>query len=119
MSDRQILIDSVGPLPVSASYVTGSSGPSTLFVSGSVWTGEGSGQIGFAVMMDGAKVGEAIIWSNEPNEHRAAVPIFINVDLSKEWPSETQPPSYDFELVPLNAATNSDVNDRFQLSVVA
>lgn len=119
MSDRQILISQAGPLPLEASLMTGSAGPATLFVSGSVWTEEASGDIGVAVMMDGNKVGEATIWSNSPSEHRAVVPVFVNVSFDKEWPSETQPPTYEFELVPLNAQTVSDVNDRFQLSVVA
>jgi len=119
MSDRQILINQAGPLPLSATIQTGSSGPSTLYVSGSVWTSEAVGKIGIAVTLDGTKVGEAVIWSNEPSEHRAVVPVFININLDKEWPSETEPPSYTFELSALNGATLSDLNDWFQLSFVA
>lgn len=119
MSDRQILINQAGPLPLSATIQTGSSGPSTLFVSGSVWTQESAGQIGIAVSMDGVQVGQAVIWSNEPTEHRAVVPVFINIMLDKEWPSETEPPSYTFELSALNGETVSDENDWFQLSFVA
>ena len=118
MADRHLLINQSGPLPLSATLTTGSNGPSTLFVSGSCWTAGGAQQIGLAVMMDGVRVGEAVIWSNESNEHRAVVPVFIPVSLDKNWPSETQPPSYQFELIALNAATNTDVNDFFQLSFV-
>ena len=119
MSDRQILINQAGPLPLAATIQTGSSGPSTLFVSGSVWSQQENTQIGIAVSMDGKQVGEAVIFSNGTTEHRAVVPVFINIDLDKDWPSETEPPSYTFELSALNGDTLSDLNDWFQLSFVA
>jgi hypothetical protein len=119
MSDRAILINQAGPLPISTTIKTGSNGPSMLYLSGSVWTAESAGQIGIAVLIDGTKVGEAVIWSNEPTEHRAVVPVFIEITLDKAWPSETEMPSYTVELSPLNSSTLSDLNDWFQLSLVA
>ena len=116
MADREILINQAGPLPISTSIQTGSNGPSMLQVSGSVWTQAADGQIGIAVLLDGTKVGEAVIWSNEPTVHRAVVPVFIEVNLDKAWPSETEMPTYTLELSPLNSATLSDYNDWFQLS---
>lgn len=119
MPDHQILVNEAGPLPLSGSIQTGSVGPANLFLSGSVWTKESAGQIGVAVSMNGTKVGEAIIWSNAPSVHRAVVPVFINVELDAQWPSETEPPTYKFELTPLNGQTVSDVNDWFLLSLIA
>ena len=83
MADRHLLINQSGPLPLSATLTTGSNGPSTLFVSGSCWTAGGAQQIGLAVMMDGVRVGEAVIWSNESNEHRAVVPCEIDEEADR------------------------------------
>lgn len=118
MSDRAILINQAGPLPISTTITTGSDGPSMLFLSGSVFTEASAGQIGIAVSVDGTKVGEAVIWSNQPTVQRAVVPVFIEITLDKAWPSETEMPSYTVELSPLNSGTLSDLNDWFQLSLV-
>ncbi len=119
MTDRQIIINHSGPLPLSADVQTGSNGSAMLFLSGSVWTQEQAGEIGIVVSLDGQEVGQAVIWSNEPAEHRAVVPVFIQIELDKPWPSETEVPTYTFTLAPLNTDTLSDVNDWFQLSLVA
>lgn len=83
-----------------------------------MWTEETSGTIGVAVLMDGQQVGEAVIWSNANEVHRAVVPVFIPITLDAPWPSPTEPPTYSFELAPLNAETVSDQNDWYQLSLV-
>ncbi len=119
MPDRQIIINHSGPLPLSADIQTGSNGPAMLFLSGSVWTQEAAGEIGVVVSLDGQEVGQAVIWSNAPAVHRALVPVFIQIDLDKPWPSETEMPTYTITLAPMNTDTVSDVNDWFQLSLVA
>lgn len=119
MPDRQIIINGAGPLPLSAPIQTGSSGPAMLFLSGSVWTQEEAGEIGVVVSVDGQQVGQAAIWSNAPAVHRAVVPVFIAIELDTPWPTDTEMPTYTFELAPMNAQTVSDQNDWYQLSLVA
>ncbi len=111
----QNLINQTGPLPISAQFTTGSNGPATLIVAGSVWTKTQDRLIGVQVLLDGQPIGNAQIWSNAPSTHRAVVPMHFVIDLNKEWPSPEQQPSYKLTLQAMNSDTTSDQNDFFQV----
>lgn len=99
----------VGPLPINVSFASPTDAPATIVVSGSVWTQGANSTIGIQVSLDGKPIGSAAIWSNAPATHRAVVPTCIPVNLSIG--------SHVLTLSPLNAATVSDLNDRFSAAL--
>jgi hypothetical protein len=117
----QNIINQSGPLPISAEVQTGSVGPATLTVAGSVWSSTANTMIGVEVFLDGAAVGTSVIYSNGTEEHRTTVPVHIGIDLDKPFTGDppTEPPVYTVELRPLNAQTNSDGNDVYQVTLIA
>ena len=121
MAQPQILIDEVGPLPITETITLGSTGPATLFVSGSVWTQQLNTLIGIEVLLDGEQVGTAEIWSNGTGTHRSVVPKFLPITLNKPFTGSppTNPPTYTFTLQALNSNTISDLNDNFQVTLNA
>lgn len=110
------VVNQQGPLPIKVNMAPEITGPATLVVAGSVWSGTANQMIGIVVEVDGTIVGKATIFSNGASTHRAVVPIHIPISLDKEWTSG--PPSYELTLAPLNAATVSDVNDNFNVSLI-
>ncbi len=120
MAQPQILINQAGPLPITVTVPAPGVGPATLVVAGSVWTGTPNKLIGVEVQFDGASIGQAVIWSNGPTTHRAVVPMHLPVELDKQWEGDPpQPPDYTVTLTPLNDETNSDVNDWYQVALLA
>lgn len=121
MPQPQIIINQAGPLPITANVTSGSTGPATLVVAGSVWSQNTNVEIGINVVFDAQSVGQAVIFSNEPSEHRAVVPMHIPISLDKPFTGDppTNPPTYTVELVALNGETVSDQNDWFQVVLLA
>lgn len=117
-SASQIVVSQVGPLPITKRVQVGSAGPAMLFVSGSVWAQTEETRIGFEVLVEGTKVGEATIYSNRPNTHRSVVPVYLPVFLNKAWPTASRRPEYTITLQPLEG-TYSDSNDQFQVMLMA
>ena len=117
MAQPQVIINQAGGLPISAEVMTGSVGPATLIVSGSAWSPDSNKLIGVDVLLDGTSVGQAVIYSNEPSEHRALVTMHLPIELDKPFTGDppTEPPTYTVELAALNADTNADQNDWFQV----
>lgn len=114
----QMVVNQKGPLPITKRVQVGSAGPAVLFVSGSVWASAEEARIGFEVLVEGKKVGEASIYSNKPNTHRSVVPVYLEVFLNKPWPASNRVPEYSITLQPLEG-TSSDSNDHFQVMLMA
>ena len=113
MAQPRILIDQVGPLPLTKTITLGSTGPATLSVSGSVWTQQQDTLIGIEILLDGESVGTAEIWSNGPVTHRSVVPKLFAIELNEPFTGDppTKPPTYTITLQVMNASTISDLND--------
>lgn len=106
-----------GPLPVTASFPLKSTGPATVTVAGSVWSGQADTMIGIQVSMDGSVLGDAKIFSNAPSTHRAVVATHYDVTLDRAWPEPGVPPTYQITLNPLNGDTVSDTNDTYSIAL--
>lgn len=119
MPQPQVIIEQAGPLPIEKDLTSGSVGPATLIVSGSVWSQTENVLIGIEVLLDGKSVGVAEIFSNGAATHRAVVSKHFLVNLDKPWPSESEPPTYSLKLQVLNAHTTTDQNDNFQVVLFA
>ena len=121
MAQPDPIIHQSGPLPIKAEVQTGSTGPATISAAGSVWSGASNVEIGFEILFEGAVIGSSEIFSNGPSTHRATVPVHIVVTLDKPFTGDppVTPPIYTVELRPLNSNTNSDVNDNFQVVLLA
>ena len=79
----QVLINQVGPLPISTSFNAIGDSPMYIEVNGSVWTQTANVMIGIDIAIDGQSAGTAHIFSNGPSTHRAVVPAYIPVKLSQ------------------------------------
>jgi hypothetical protein len=98
----QVIVNQVGPLPITASFNAPGDEPMYLEVNGSVWSQLTDILIGIVVALDGTVIGNAQLWSNLSGTHRAMVPAYIQVQLSQGEHTLT-----------LSAASNtvSDEND--------
>ena len=103
-----------GPMPLTLHLSPEASGPATLTVSGSVLTMAEWGHIGIEVAWEGETLGQAKIWSNGKNVHRAVVPASFDLMLDKPW-TDGAPPSYELTLSPMNEDTMSDHNDVYHV----
>lgn len=121
MAQPEVIINQAGPLPITAGVTTGSVGPATLIVAGSVWSSTPNVMIGIDVLFDGASVGNSVIFSNGPSTHRTTVPIHIPIELDKPFTGDppTEPPTYTIELAAMNGDTVSDQNDWYQVALLA
>ncbi|HXQ37830.1 MAG TPA: hypothetical protein VN843_27725 [Anaerolineales bacterium] len=79
----QVIINQVGPLPISASFNPVGDFPMYIEVNGSVWTQTANVMIGIDIAIDGQVVGTAHIFSNASATHRAVVPAYIPVKLTQ------------------------------------
>ena len=100
----QIVINQVGPLPITATFNSIGDMPAYLEVNGSVWATSANVMIGIDIAIDGQKVGTAHIFSNGASTHRAVVPGYVPVKLTQGQHKLT-----------LSASTNtvSDFNDYY------
>jgi hypothetical protein len=94
-----------GPLPIKVAFNAVSDGPTTLVVSGSVWTQTANQMIGIEVILDGVKIGSSLIFSNLASTHRATVPTYIPLKLAFG--------QHTLELTAAPTHTVSDYNDVF------
>jgi hypothetical protein len=79
----QVIVNQVGPLPITATFNAPGDEPMYLEVNGSVWTQSTNTLIGIVVALDGNVIGRAHIFSNGPATHRAVVPAYIQVQLTQ------------------------------------
>lgn len=79
----QVIINQVGPLPITASFNAIGDFPMYLEVNGSVWSQTANVMLGIDIAIDGQAVGTAHIFSNGATTHRAVVPAYIEVKLTQ------------------------------------
>jgi hypothetical protein len=99
----QIVIQQVGPLPITVNFNALGDAPAILEVSGSVWCQTANNMIGIGIKLDGKVIGAAQIFCNGTATHRAVVPAYIAVQLSQG--------QHTLVLSANNAATVNDYND--------
>lgn len=112
MSIMQILLQSNGPLPVSAPFKAPASGPAMLNLTGSAWTQTAGSVIGLSVSIDGAQVGSAWVYANAAGSHMAVVPVMMPITLPDSTGSHT------ITISALNSGTTTDLNDNFQVTLL-
>jgi hypothetical protein len=101
----QIVVSQKGPLPITATFQALGDLTMTLVVHGSVWTPTANQMLGIAIQLDGQAIGNAQIYSNGANTHRAVVPAYIPVKLAYG--------QHKLTLSAMPGATVSDPNDFF------
>ena len=77
----QVILSQQGGLPLQATFNSEGDQPVILEVNGSVWTQLSNFMIGILIIIDGQSVGQAQIFSNTPETHRAVVPAYIQLQL--------------------------------------
>ena len=102
----QILLNQVGPLPITASFNAPGDSPMYIEVQGSVWTGTANQMIGIDIALDGTVIGTAKVFSNTASTHRTVVPAYIPVKLTQGQHKLTL--SYKS-----GSTTTSDFNDSY------
>jgi len=100
----QVILSQQGGLPLKATFNSEGDQPVILEVNGSVWTELPNFMIGILIQIDGQSVGQAQIFSNTPETHRAVVPAYIQLQLGFG--------QHTIELYPLSF-TLSDSNDLY------
>ena len=110
MALLQIMNGVKGPLPQKVQFNSQTDGPAYLTLAGSAWSPTANVTIGVVLQLDGTAVGSAVIFSNQPSEHRALIPVQIPVQLTSG--------AHTVTLVPLNGQTTTDVNDYFYVSLI-
>jgi len=104
------VIDTNGALPKEGTYNKRRGGTLIISAAGSGWSSNNDQLIGMNVYVDNNKVGTAQVWTNEADSHKAFVPVFAVVNNVSKGP-------HTIKLEPLNAATNTDQNDFFRVTV--
>ncbi len=110
MAELQQVIAQSGPLPIKQVVTIETDAPVVVTLSGSVWTPDADSMIGVLLTVDRGEFElGARIFSNEPNEHRAVVPVI------GQYTFEIG--EHAFTLTPMTAETTSDANDFFCVTV--
>ena len=99
----QVVIQQVGPLPITVNFQAPGNLPLILEICGSVWSQTANNMIGIGVKLDGKVIGAAQIFSNGTATHRAVVPAYIAIQLSQG--------QHTLSLYQNTAGTVSDFND--------
>lgn len=113
MATPLIVLDSIGPLPLDATFESPGVGAATLFVSGSAFGRSPNQPIQVNVEMEGETVGHLQLYANEPNSHKALVAKHFNIELP-QWKT-TEPPTLNVRLTVGNPNTVTDEGDNFQV----
>jgi hypothetical protein len=101
----QVVIQQVGPLPITVNFNAPGDAPMILEVGGSVWSQSANNMIGIGIKLDGKVLGAAQIYSNGTAEHRAVVPAYVPIQLSQG--------QHTLALYGNTPGTVSDYNDFF------
>jgi len=104
------VIDTNGALPLNGTYNKRGGGTLLISAAGSGWSSNKDQLIGMKVYVDNNRVGTAQVWTNEAASHKAFVPVFAVVNNVSKG-------QHTIKLTPLNAATNTDQNDYFRVTV--
>jgi hypothetical protein len=79
----QVILQQVGPLPITINFNALADSPGILQVNGSIWSQTANIMIGIGIKLDGTVIGAAQIFSNGTATHRAVVPAYIPIQLSQ------------------------------------
>jgi hypothetical protein len=109
MAAQVLMSQKQGPLPITTTFSPLSDATSFLELAGSVWTTTANQMIGIEVVIDGASVGAAQIFSNAASTHRAVVTAYFKVQLSHG--------SHTLTLKASSGSTTSDINDFFTVAI--
>lgn len=112
MPNAMVLLDLAGPLPVSATFESPVDGDVTFVLAGTARTESAANLTGINLYLDGAGIGNtAMCWANQNNNHMAMRPTFIPYTISSGTHTVEIQPAY-------GAATVTDVNDYFQVTIL-
>lgn len=109
MDDVVVLINQVGPLPITTTFTAPADGPVSFFLSGSGWTATAGSGVWIGLELDGVAVAKAGIFANDAAMHLAVVPVYAAANLTSG--------QHTLTLVPGNSTTVTDVNDYFHVSL--
>jgi hypothetical protein len=101
-----------GPLPIKTTATIETDAPTIITLAGSLWTPNGSQQIGIRLMIDGTPVQSASVFANSASMHLALVPMIFQYTFP--W---TQNQQHEFWLDYLTGGTTSDEWDWFLVTV--
>lgn len=109
MDDVVVLINQVGPLPISVTFQAPADGPVSFFLSGSGWTANQDSWVWIALELDGVAVASTGVFANAATQHMAVVPVFATADLKAGQRT--------LKLMAGNTTTVTDLNDFFHVSL--
>lgn len=110
MADAQQLVFSNGPLPIKQSFNAPADGPVIFFLSGSAWASGNNELVGLTLTLDGALLGNALVFCNEANSHRAVPAILVPATLTSG--------SHLLEIAKFNSNTSTDQNDYYMVTLL-
>ena len=99
------IINQQGPVPITSKFNPPLDGPALLAVTGTLWATAPNNMIQLNVVLDGASIGTARIFSNAASTHRALPTVFLGINL-KSGP-------HVLELTVSGTSVTSDANDSF------
>ncbi len=118
-----VLVNHPGPLPISFKYTPKSDVVETIFLSGSMFTGNlACVNVGFRLLVDGKEAGRSLIYTSEiaQNSHNATVPIMVNYDIPFVIPDPKHPVAQPVTMTLESLDPNeyfSDKNDFFNVTI--
>jgi hypothetical protein len=112
MANAMILMDTPGPLPVSASFEAPSDGAVVFVLSGTARTASAACLIGLNLVLDGYDIGDpAMCWANQNDNHQAMRTTFIPYEGLAAG-------THTVEVVNAYGTTITDVNDYIQVTLL-
>lgn len=110
MAMSQTLIQSVGPLPLTAEFTALGDGPVLFYIAGSAYSTNAGNPLSIQLTMDGSVIGTISGYTNENESHKVMVPLLI--------PADMEGPNHSVTLDVVSANTVTDSNDYFQVVVM-
>lgn len=107
------ILNSPGPLPLSAQFQAPADGPVAFFVSGSAWTQTAGKAIGVMLSIDGGTQGVCPGYCNEAGSHHTLVPVILTMNLSYGTSG-----THTVTLTASTTDTVSDANDFYQVTLL-
>jgi hypothetical protein len=108
MDDVIVLLNQVGPLPLTTTFTAPADGPVSFFLSGSGWTAN-PGWVWITLELDGVQVTSTGVFANNGAMHLAVVPVYATANLTSG--------QHTLTLVAGNSTTVTDLNDFFHVSL--
>jgi hypothetical protein len=109
MDDILLLVNQIGPLPITTTFQAPADGQLSFFLSGSGWTQTAATWVQIALEMDGVPVAIAGVFANAATTHMAVVPVFAPVNMTAG--------QHTLTIVAANPTTETDLNDFFHVSL--